>query len=59
MNDVGVVERLQHLQLVVDHALVSADIFLQDDFDGDLAGAGIGLANNTVRASTEGSSKLV
>lgn len=59
MDNVGVVESLEHLQLVVDHTFVALDIFLQDDLDGDLARGAIGLPHDTIGAGTEGSSKFV
>lgn len=59
MDNVGVVEGLEHLQLVVDHAFVALDILLQDDLDGDLAGGAIGLPHDTIGAGTEGSSEFI
>lgn len=52
-------ELLQHLELVIDHLLVALDISLEDDLYSDLAGRAIGLANNSICSSTEGSTELV
>jgi hypothetical protein len=52
MDNMGVVEGLQHLKLIVDHSLVPSDVFLQDDFNRDLLRAGFCLANNAVGAGT-------
>lgn len=54
------VECLQHLQLIVDHLFVPTDIFLQDDFDGDLSGdVALGLTDNTICTCTKGSSEFI
>ena len=50
LDNVRVLHALQHLQLVVDHLLVSADILLQDNLDGDLALGTVSLPDNTVRS---------
>jgi hypothetical protein len=34
LDDVWVLEALEHLQLVVDHLVVAFDVLLQDDLDG-------------------------
>ena len=54
-----VLHLLQHFQLIVDHLLVTADVLLQDDLDGDLAIWAVGLANDTIGSGTQGLSKLV
>lgn len=60
VDNVGVVEGLQHLQLVVHHLFVPTDIFLQDDLDGDFSSRGaLSLADNTVCTSTQRSSKSI
>lgn len=51
-DDVGVLKPLKHLKFVVHHLLVSLDILLQDDLDGDLAGRAFGLANDAIGSST-------
>lgn len=52
-------ELLKHLQLVVDHLLITLDIALQDDLDGDLAIGAVGLTDDAIGAGAEGSTKLV
>lgn len=48
-----VLELLQHLQLVIDHAFIAADIFLEDNLDCNLiASSRLGLADNSVCTST-------
>ena len=54
-----VLHLLQHLQFVVDHLLVSANVLLQDDLDSDLALGAVGLANNAIGAGTQGSAEAV
>ena len=48
----GVVEPLQKLQLVVDHLLVSLDVFLEDDFDCYLAGRAVRFADYAIGPCT-------
>jgi hypothetical protein len=56
----GVLELLQHLQLVIDHALVAADIFLEDDFNRNLiTSSRLRLADNSVCTSTKSASEPV
>lgn len=52
LDNVWVLHLLQHFQLVVDHLLVTADILLQDDLDGDLAIWAVGLADDAIGTST-------
>lgn len=53
-------ERLQHLKLIVDHALVATDIFLQNYLDRNLLSVGgIRLANNSVCTSTQRPSEFI
>lgn len=53
-------ERLQHLKLIVDHALVATDIFLQNYLDRNLLSVGgIRLANNSVGTSTQRTSEFI
>lgn len=55
-----VLKLLQHFQLVVDHALVSADILLEDNLDRNLlAVLGLGLTDDAICARTECASKPV
>lgn len=53
MDDVRVVQRLQHLQLIIDHLLVALDILLEDDLHSDLSSAAFSLANNAICASAQ------
>lgn len=53
------VELLQHLQFVIDHVLVAADILLEDDFDRNFALGGFRLANNAVCPRTQRSTEFV
>ena len=48
-----VLHALKHLQLIVDHALVSLDILLEYDLDRDLLSMNVCLAHDTVRTGTE------
>lgn len=60
VDNAGVMEGLQHLQLIVDHLLISADILLQNDFDGDHSGGGgLSLPDNTICSCTKRSSKSI
>lgn len=59
LDNVRVFHALQHLQLVVDHLLVSADILLEDNLDGDLALGTVGLPDNTVRSGAQCLSEAV
>ena len=59
LDNVGVLEPLEHLELVVYHLLVPLDILLEDDLDGDLAGRALGLADDTVGTGAEGSTESV
>lgn len=49
----GVLHPLQHLELIVDHLLVSLDILLEDNLHGDLASWPICFSDNTICTSTE------
>jgi hypothetical protein len=59
LDNVRVLHALQHLQLIVDHLLVSADVLLQDDLDSDLALGAVGLADDTVCAGSQRLSEAV
>lgn len=52
-------DALQHLQFVVHHTLISLDILLEDDLDGDLVTTDLGFAHDTVCSCAERTSKLV
>lgn len=58
-DNVRMRDTLQHLQLVVNHTLISLDIFLENDLDCDLLTIGFGFAHDTVCSSTESASELV
>src|SRR3569833_1046757 len=49
-DNMGVVQLLEHVQLVVHHALIALDVLLQDDLDGHLARWAVGLANYAIGA---------
>jgi hypothetical protein len=59
LDNVRVLHALQHLEFVVDHLLVAADILLQDDLDRDLALRTVGLAHDTICAGSQCLSKAV
>jgi hypothetical protein len=54
-----VLQSLQHRKLVIDHLLVTLDVLLQDDLDGNLASRAVGLTNDSIGTSTEGASELI
>lgn len=55
-----VFQSLQHLQLVIDHAFISLDVFLEDDLDSNLLPIlRFRLADNAICSSAERASKLV
>ena len=55
-----VLKLLQHLQLIVDHALVAANILLENDLDRNLGTIlGLSLTDDTVCTRTERTSELV
>lgn len=55
----GMLQALEHVELVVDHPLVALDIFFQDDLDSDLAFWAVGLSDNSIGTCTERSSEAV
>jgi hypothetical protein len=59
LDNVRVLHALQHLELVIDHLLVSANILLQDDLDGDLALGAVGLSDDAICTSTQRLSEAV
>ena len=59
LDNVRVLHALQHLQLVVDHLLVPADVLLEDDLDGDLALGAVGLADDAIGSGTQRLSEAV
>ena len=54
-----VLHLLEHLQLVVDHLLVSAHVLLQDDLDRDLALGALGLSDDAIGSGAQRLSKAV
>lgn len=60
LDDMRVVEALEHLQLVEDHALVAPDVLLQDDLDGNSLAIGpICLSDNPIGPRAEGPPKTI
>jgi hypothetical protein len=49
---VRVLEALEHIQLVEDHALIAPDNLLQDDLDGDAPIGAVCLPDDAICAST-------
>jgi hypothetical protein len=57
---VGVLEGLQHLKLVMDHILITANILFENNLDRDLFSiGGVRLANDAVSACTQRPSEPV
>lgn len=59
LDDMGVLQRLKHSELFVDHVLVSLDVLLEDNLDGNPPRGALGLAHDAIGPSAEGSSELV
>lgn len=59
LDDVRMLQPLQHGKLVIDHLLIAFDVLFQDDFDGNLASRAIRLANDAISASAKSASELV
>jgi hypothetical protein len=59
LDNVRMAHALKHLQLVVDHLLVPANVLLQDDLDCDLALGAVCLPDDAIRASAQRLSKTV
>lgn len=53
MNNVRVVQLLQQVQFIIDHALVAPNIALQDNLDCNFARRAVCLADNTICSSTQ------
>lgn len=53
LDNVRMLQPLQHVEFVVDHLLVSLDILLQDDLDGDFARRPFGLPYDAIGTSAE------
>lgn len=50
LDDVRVLETLEHIQLVEDHALVAPHVLLQDDLDSNPAIRALGLPDDAIGA---------
>lgn len=48
VDNVWVVQRLQHLQFVVDHLLIALHILLEDDLDGHLSRTAVCFTDNAI-----------
>lgn len=59
LDDMRVLQSLQHGKLVIDHLLVAFDILLQDNLDSNLASRAVRLTNDTIGTSTEGASEPI
>jgi len=59
LDNVRVLEALEHVELVKHHALVAADVPLQDDLDGDAAVRAVGLPDDAIGACAEGAPEAV
>ena len=55
----GVVKALEHIELVVNHLLVTLDVLLEDNLDGDLAVGAFSLTDDAIGSGAEGFAKLV
>lgn len=52
-------EPLEHIKFIVNHAFVAFDVFLQNDFDSYLAGRPLCLSDDAICASTERPAKSI
>ncbi len=59
LDNVRMLHFLEHLQLVVDHLLIAANVLLQDDLDCYLAVWAFGLSDDAIGSSTQCLSELV
>ena len=59
LDDVRVLEALEHVQLVHDHALISPHDLLQDDLDGDATIRALGLPHDAICTGTQGAPEAV
>jgi hypothetical protein len=59
LDNVRMLHPLQHLELVVDHLLVAANILLQDDLDSDLALGAVRFPDDTICSSAQCLSEAV
>lgn len=58
-DDMWMLHALKHLKLVIDHLLISAHVFLEDDFDSNLAIRAGGFSHNSIGSGTQRLSKVV
>lgn len=54
-----VLETLEHIELVEDHAFIALDIFLQNNLDRDFPVGTVCFADNAIGARTQGSTKPI
>ena len=59
LDDVRVLQALEHVQLIEDHALVSLHILLEDDLDSHPTGGALGLPDDAVGTRAEGLAKAI
>jgi len=59
LDNVRVLQALEHLQLVVHHAFIALHILLEDNLDGHLAVRRLGFPDNTVSTGAERSTEPV
>lgn len=59
MDNMGVVQFLEHVQLIIDHAFVVSNISLQDDLDCNLARSAVCFADNTICSGTKRSPESI
>lgn len=55
----GMLQALEHVELVVDHLFVALDILFQDDLHSNLAVWAVGLSDNSIGTCAECSSEAV
>ena len=58
-HNVRMLEILEHVQLIVYHALVALDILLEDDLDGHLPRRPFGLSHDTIGPRAERATESV
>lgn len=59
LDDVRVLQALQHLQLVVHHLLIAAHVLLEDNLDCNLPLWAVGLANDAICTGAQRLAKAV
>lgn len=59
-DNVRVLELLQHLELIINHALISANIFLKNNLHGNFGAIGrLGFTDDSICTGTQGASELI